>query len=169
MTQLHTARQREHFTSEQLFRREVAQIAEPTEEQQAALIRRVRLGEVEARQEMVTACLPFVLRLASRYVYYAKHCEFLDLCQVASLEVLEWLDKALEASNPFGYLHVVIRGAMVRYLRMQDSLVPKKCHSDYGKERVTVYSLDFLSHDEEGETWAETLVEASPEPSRLPV
>lgn len=136
----------EVLTSEQLYYRDLAQLPVLTEEQRHELVERGRSGEREVRSQMVCAVLPLILPVVKRYTCVVAHADFLDLCQIASLEVLEVLerdfDRVLEKDRPFAYLKGVAALALVRYLQLQDMLIMKKGHSDYKRERIPVTSLD---------------------------
>src|SRR5579859_5649572 len=158
-----TQRRKQDFgpllTSEQQYRLEVGQLPRLTDEQERAIIERARSGDRQARDEVINICLPLILPVASRFVRQVRHADFLDLVQMGNLTVIEWLDRALQKDRPIAYLVSAVYTRFIRYLGMSDSLVSKKCCSDYGQEYVEVLSLDLPPSTEHELGWADLLEE----------
>src|SRR5450755_3085030 len=104
----------ELLDSKQQFRKDIAHIQPLSDEQQIALLERVRSGDMQARAEMIVSFLPLLnayayslLRSYRANGYMAYRLEHGDLVQVGSLAILEKFERALEADNPFAWLNQI--------------------------------------------------------------
>jgi RNA polymerase sigma factor (sigma-70 family) len=131
-----------------LYAAEVARLPRLSFAEEQDLVIRARAGSPEARHALVVSCLRYGLGKA-RVSYNTEqpaHDDLLDLAQVASLAMLEDLDRALKRQNPCSYLRGIARRAIALYISYRLSLVSKP--SSFTKKMfekydvVTVESLD---------------------------
>lgn len=131
-----------------LYAAEVARLPRLSLAEEHELVIRSRAGWPKARQALIVGCLRYSLGKA-RAIYNLEqltHDDLLDLVQVASLAMLEDLDRALERENPVSYLHGIARRAIALYCSYRSSLVSKptcftqKMFEKFGEVRVE--SLD---------------------------
>jgi DNA-directed RNA polymerase specialized sigma24 family protein len=125
----------EMLTSEQLYRMEVGQLPGLTRAQEQEVAARAQAGE-DVRDTILLSLQPRLFTLASRYARYGS--TWLDLCQSASLAMLESYQQAITKRNPFAYLLGVARLAMIACISGRDDLIKTHHH----RESVSVLSLD---------------------------
>jgi len=150
-----------------LYAAEVARLPRLSLADEHELVIRARRGWPKARQTLVVSCLRYSLGKA-RAIYNLKqlaHDDLLDLVQVASLAMLEDLDRALERENPVSYLRGIARRAIALYCSYRSSLVSRptcftqKMFEKFGEVRVesldaplsttgTLLRLDFVQAPE---------------------
>jgi len=131
-----------------LYAAEVARLPRLSLAQEQDLVIRARAGSPEARHALVVSCLRYGLGKARvRYnLEQLAHDDLLDLAQVASLAMLEDLDRALKQENPVSYLRGIGRRSIGLYISYRSSLVSKptcftqKMFEKFGEVRVE--SLD---------------------------
>lgn len=111
----------------------------------AQLIEAARRGEATGLVEYVYSCLPgqaVKLTLMFRETCGAR-LEVEDLIQAGIEYVLRRLDRALQATNPVGYLIHAAKYAMLHYCQEQRGPIRVPCTSQWrGEEVPVVVSLD---------------------------
>ncbi len=109
------------------FRADLAQVPRLTEEERQALLKRLRQGDMQARDAFVNSFLGYVVKVARKFtLQHQEHphrVEFLDLVQMAMLAILERVDRALEHPCPIGYLNRVAECALLAYCQNHTSLI----------------------------------------------
>ncbi len=156
MLDLDTLKALNDLTARTLYRAEVAQLPTRTPAEEAALVDRARHGERDAGVALIVSCLPYALRQAVR-LYAARrprHDEILDLAQVASLEMLHHLDKALAMPRPGAYLRGIVKRMISIYITYYGPLIQKPDHFtaqrliEFGEfpqtERLTEMNVDIV-------------------------
>ena len=129
--------------------------------EEAALVGRARQGDQQAKDELIQNCLRYVSVVASRYVCYVQHEEYLDLVSIGNLAVVECLEKALSVANPVAYLNGVARLAIRSYCYKHSQLITQV----KGKPFVRVESLEAPLGKGEG-CLADRLCVPVPEPQQ---
>ena len=117
---------------------EVARLPILTRCEEAELVRRARLGDVQAKEALLHSCLRYVASVTSRYSCYLEHEEYLDLVSVGNLAIVECLEKALAVENPVAYLYGVAKLAIRSYCYTHSQLMTQV----KGRPFVWVDSLD---------------------------
>ncbi len=126
------------LSSVEQYRSEVLQLPRLTRSQEAELVCRAQQGDKQAKDELIQSCLRYVSLIASRYVCYVQHEEYLDLVSIGNLAVVECLEKALTVANPVAYLYGVARLAIKSYCYKHSQLITQV----RGKPMVWVDSLE---------------------------
>lgn len=135
---------------------ELAQLPELTRGEEAALVRRARVGDNQARRELVESCLEYVMRIAPRYAERAG-LDLLDVVQAGNLALVQYLDAALAAPNPCAHLRKAARGIIINYCREYTSII--RTPRTKGTRAIHVKSLDAPLYDDDEVTLAD-LIEA---------
>jgi DNA-directed RNA polymerase specialized sigma subunit len=120
------AQQENVLTSLEQYRSEVLRLPRLTDSEERDLERRARLGDEQARQQLIESSLQYVASVAWRYVCYVRQDDYLDLVSVGNLAVVEGIAKALTAAKPGAYLRGVARHAIRRYCLARSSLMSKQ-------------------------------------------
>ncbi len=110
-----------------LYAVEVARLASLSLAQEQELVLLARKGSEDAKADLIVSVLHYALGKA-RAAYNLKqfeHDDLLDLVQVASLAMLESLDRALQRANPVSYLRGIARRSIALYWGYRRSLVSK--------------------------------------------
>src|SRR5260370_12736695 len=139
------------LSSEQQYRMEVAQLARLTKAQEQELAARAQAGE-DVRDTVLLSLQTRLFNLASKYARYGS--TWLDLCQAASLAMLETYQQAVTKQNLFAYLLGVARLAMIACISGRDDLIKTHHH----QESVSVLSLDYPLSKEDDTPLAQVLV-----------
>ena len=120
------AQQENVLTSLEQYRSEVLRLPRLTGSEERDLEQRARLGDEQARQQLIESSLQYVARVAWRYVCYVRQDDYLDLVSVGNMAVVEGIAKALTAAKPGAYLRGLARHAIRRYCLARSSLVSKQ-------------------------------------------
>ena len=148
------------LTNEQHYHQDLADLPWITDRQvQRAIVEWARAGDSKAREAILGSGLHYVEYFASpyssTYSWVSARLEYLELVAVGNLALVEKLDRALVAENPFAYLNVVARGAIHNYCRKYRSLIVTP------SDRVPpleVESLDRALADEDDLTLVDLIV-----------
>lgn len=136
----------EVLSSEEQYRKDIAQVPRYTKADEAAFVERARSGDEQARHNLILSRIGYITFLARKYANISQahphRVEFLDLVQLGNLTALERLDKALASPNPIGYLNKAVAGAMIDYARIQISSIPTGKH--HNGERMPVIYVESL-------------------------
>ncbi len=151
------------LTSVEQYLSEIASLPVLSRGEEAELVRRARLGERQAKEELLQGCLRYVAAVTSRYSCYLQHEEYLDLVSVGNLAIVECLEKALTVDNPVAYLYGVAKLAIRSYCYTHSQLMTQA----RGKPFVWVDSLDAPFCDHQG-CLADCLVAPEPVPMKEP-
>lgn len=151
------------LTSVEQYRSEVLRLPRLTRSEEAVLVQRARQGDQQAKDELVQNCLRYVSLIASRYVCYLQHEEYLDLVSIGNLAVVECVEKALSVANPVAYLYGVARLAIKSYCYKHSQLITQV----KGKPFVWVDSLEAPIGNGK-ECLADRLCAHLPEPQQQP-
>ncbi len=151
------------LSSVEQYRSEVSRLPRLTRSEEAELVQRARQGDREAKDELVQSCLRYVSLIASRYVCYVQHEEYLDLVSIGNLAVVECLEKALSVANPAAYLYGVARLAIRSYCYNHSQLITQV----RGKPFIWVDSLDAPIGNSQ-QCLADRLCAPVPEPQKQP-
>lgn len=110
-----------------LYSAEMTRLPMLTQAEERALVTQARRGERAARAALIVSCLASVFKMALRFwlAYRPAQDDVLDLAQVASLEMLIALDRALTKANPTSYLRGIARKAMVIQTTYYSDLIRK--------------------------------------------
>ncbi len=111
------------LTSVEQYLSEVSRLPILSRGEEAEVVRRARLGDKKAKEELLQSCLRYVAFVTSRYTCYLEHEEYLDLVSVGNLAIVERLDKALTVENPVAYLHGVAKLAIRSYCYKYSQLI----------------------------------------------
>ena len=87
------AQQENVLTSLEQYRSEVLRLPRFTDSEERDLERRARLGDEQARQQLLESSLQYVARVAWRYLCYVRQDDYLDLVSVGNLAVVEGIAK----------------------------------------------------------------------------
>ncbi len=120
------AQQENILTSLEQYRSEVLRLPRLTASEERDLEQRVRLGDEQARQQLIESSLQYVASVAWRYVCYVRQDDYLDLVSVGNMAVVEGIAKALMATRPGAYLRGMARHAIRRYCLARSSLIGKQ-------------------------------------------
>jgi DNA-directed RNA polymerase specialized sigma subunit len=120
------AQQENVLTSLEQYRSEVLRLPRFTDSEERDLERRARVGDEQARQQLIESSLQYVARVAWRYLCYVRQDDYLDLVSVGNLAVVEGIAKALTAAKPGAYLRGVARQAIRRYSLARSSLTSRQ-------------------------------------------
>lgn len=126
------------LSSVEQYHSDVSRLPRLTRSEEVALVCRARQGDQQAKDELIKSCLRYVSLIASRYVCYVQHEEYLDLVSIGNLAVVECLEKALTVANPVAYLYGVARLAIRSYCYKHSQLITQQ----RGKPFVWVDSLE---------------------------
>ena len=107
------------LTSVQIYRRELYREERLTYEEEQELITKARAGDRIAREDIITGCLRYVLKIAAHYRKFLVRDDIGDLIGLGNLALIENLDKALNRENPFGYLQGCAKLTIIRYCSEQ--------------------------------------------------
>jgi DNA-directed RNA polymerase specialized sigma24 family protein len=105
------------LTLEQQIRKEIASFPELTREQEDVLLERVRVGDTQAKNDLMQgAVLPYLAYWASQlfftYSWVSPRIEYADLLQVGSIFAWTHFEVALKKDAPLAYLKVCARYQM---------------------------------------------------------
>ncbi len=120
------AQQENVLTSLEQYRSEVLRLLRLTASEERDLEQRARLGDEQARQQLIESSLQYVASFAWRYVCYVRQDDYLDLVSVGNMAVVEGIVKALTATRPGAYLRGMARYAIRRYCLARSRLVSKQ-------------------------------------------
>jgi DNA-directed RNA polymerase sigma subunit (sigma70/sigma32) len=151
------------LSSVEQYRSEVLRLPRLTRSEESELVYRARQGDKQAKDELVHSCLRYVCVVASRYVCYVQHEEYLDLVSIGNLAVVECLEKALSVANPVAYLYGVARLAIKSYCYTHSQLITQQ----RGKPFVWVDSLEAPIGTSQG-CLADRLIAPALEPQKQP-
>jgi len=140
------ADQESTLTSVEQYLSEVSRLPILSRGEEAELVRRARLGDSKAKEELLQSCLRYVAFVTSRYTCYLEHEEYLDLVSVGNLAIVERLDKALTVENPVSYLYGVAKLAIRAYCYKYSQLITQV----RGRPMVWTDSLDTPLCDRKG-------------------
>jgi len=127
------------LTTVELYRRDVRSLPRLTREEEQEVVRRAKIGDVEARTTLVQSCLNYVGFMAAWHARYVFHDEYLDLVGIGNVAVVEHVDAALTRENPCAYLRGCAKYAIIYYCRNRAGLIPTPW---YAKRSISVASLD---------------------------
>lgn len=122
----------------------VRSIPRYSDEQEAALVARVRQGDSQARHELVESLLPVVVSYARSYAAQFSHLALLDIVQMGVETLLRRLDDALHKPCPQASLLESARWDMLKCCQRQNSLIttPLGADSEHRPSCHPVLSLD---------------------------
>ena len=120
------AQQENVLTSLEQYRSEVLRLPHLTASEERDLEQRARLGDEQARQQLIESSLQYVAGVTWRYVCYVRQDDYLDLVSVGNMAVVEGIAKALTATRPGAYLRGMARHAIRRYCLARSSLIAKQ-------------------------------------------
>jgi len=120
------AQQENILTSLQQYRSEVLRLPRLTASEERELEQLARLGDEQARQQLIESSLQYVASVAWRYVCYVRLDDYPDLVSVGNMAVVEGIAKALTATRPGAYLRGMARHAIRRYCLARSSLIAKQ-------------------------------------------
>jgi len=120
------AQQENILTSLEQYRSEVLRLPRLTASEERDLEQRARLGDEQARQQLIESSLQYVASVAWRYVCYVRPDDYPDLVSVGNMAVVEGIAKALTATRPGAYLRGMARHAIRRYCLARRSLVARQ-------------------------------------------
>jgi len=120
------AQQENILTSLQQYRSEVLRLPRLTASEERELEQLARLGDEQARQQLIESSLQYVASVAWRYVCYVRQDDYPDLVSVGNMAVVEGIAKALTATRPGAYLRGMARHAIRRYCLARSSLIAKQ-------------------------------------------
>ena len=103
-------------------------------------IEAARNGDTEAAHALLINCLPWVSWKAhlTHFEYRPSHSAVEDLAAHANVKMLEYLQRALEARDPVGYLMGVAAREMKRYVFYSDPMIHRsKDFPDLHSETVS--------------------------------
>jgi DNA-directed RNA polymerase specialized sigma24 family protein len=152
----------EILSNEQQYRVEVASRTDERlpQESEASLVERARAGDAQARHAMCMRLLHMVERAATGLYQQCygedRRIEYLDLVQEGNEALLVWFEQALQRDNPFSYLIVVARNAMLKYGSRYCSAILTPNHA----VPLPVESLDVPLEPDSDTTHAEMLQDA---------
>jgi RNA polymerase sigma factor (sigma-70 family) len=118
-------------TSQALFRHDVLHQPKPyrwPRWQRDALIEQARAGDQEARELLICSCLWFVFHRAWRYKDIVRHDDPMDLVSVGNVAMVEALEKALWANDPFRYLMSQGAYAIAHYVYHENYMIKRDKH-----------------------------------------
>ena len=151
------------LTSVEQYRSEVLRLPRLTRSEEEELVCRARLGDRQAKEELLQSCLRYVASVAYRYVCYLQHDDYLDLVSVGNVAIVECFEKALTVENPVAYLHGVAKIAVKAYCFKHSGLITHQC----GQPFMQVDSLDAPIGNSQG-CLANRLTAPEQEPQREP-
>lgn len=138
-------------------------ITPPSEEERRGYAVQAKEGNQDARQAVILTMYHLVASIAHKYASgyaWTGRIDYEDVAQVGMLTVVERLDAALEADEPYGYLTVAARTQMARYCHHNASPIRtprrgsvKEAHRPFQR----VERLEAVIDQETGLTLAETL------------
>jgi DNA-directed RNA polymerase specialized sigma24 family protein len=147
MLDSNTLKQLTDLTANTLYSAEVIRLPKLSRDEEAILIEHAREGDNEAREALIISCLSYAFHKAC-FVYYARrpqHDDLLDLAQQASVEMVEKLDKALEKSDPAGYLRGIAKNEISQYCTYHSDLIQKPEYAlDLVEKRKAYTSVESL-------------------------
>lgn len=114
------------LTSLQQYRSEVLSLPRLTESEECDLEQRARLGDEQARKQLIESSLRYVASVAWQYVCYLRQDDYQDLVSVGNMAVVEGIAKALTAKKPSAYLRGMARNAIRRYCFARSRLVTRQ-------------------------------------------
>lgn len=114
------------LTSLEQYRSEVLRLPRLSASEERDLEQRARLGDEQARQQLIEAGLRYVASVAWRYVCYVQQDDYLELVSVGNMAVVEGMTKVLTARQPSAYLRGVARNAIRRYCLGRSRLVSRQ-------------------------------------------
>jgi DNA-directed RNA polymerase sigma subunit (sigma70/sigma32) len=151
------------LSSVEQYHSEVVSLPRLTRSQECELVRRARLGDRQAKDELIQSCLRYVTFIASRYTCYVQHDDYLDLVSIGNMAIVECFEKALTVANPVAYLHGAVKIAVRAYCYKHSHLITKQ----RGKPLVWVDSLDAPRGDSQA-CYADFLAAPTQQPEGKP-
>ncbi|GCF10610.1 hypothetical protein [Dictyobacter arantiisoli] len=101
-----TALYGEILTLEQQYTKDLGVVVPLTPDQEQCLLDRALKNDVQAKDEMIVSCLPYVKNIASSYARNYKitspRIEYLELVQIGNLAIVEKFDDCLNSDQPSG-------------------------------------------------------------------
>lgn len=82
-----------HFDSVQMYLREIGRVSFLTGDEEKDLARRIEMGDLEAKQKLLTANLRLVVSIAKRYVGRSPNLTLLDLIQEGNMGLFRAVEK----------------------------------------------------------------------------
>ena len=100
------------LSSFDLYRNEVLLTSPARSYVADAVIRRARFGDAQAREEIITALLRYIMRVAMTFSKEDPKNDYVELVGVGNLAAVECLDVALLKKEPVAYLKGCIKRKM---------------------------------------------------------
>ncbi|HYU72012.1 MAG TPA: hypothetical protein VEL31_04980 [Ktedonobacteraceae bacterium] len=110
-------------------------------EEARGLASRARVGDAQAREDMIVACLRYVFHVGHGLALQHGITEMAaDVVAVGNLSVMEHLEKAYDHVSPFGYLMTCAKGEMTRWAQQHSTIITVPSHPNKEK-RAHSYQL----------------------------
>lgn len=157
------------LTTGQHMRHQINFTEDVTQEQEQALLLRIRQGDLQARDDLLlTVLLPYVNYWTRRYIHaYAwasSRLEYEDVLQAGMLAATERLDQSLEMDAPLAWLCSMSRHAINSYCVKYGNLIVTPPHEWKRPHRIE--SIDVRVYETDDLTWADLLVAPDVCPAR---
>ncbi len=129
-------------------------------EEARGLASRARVGDAQAREDMIVACLRYVFHVGHGLALQHGITEMAaDVVAVGNLSVMEHLEKAYDHVSPFGYLMTCAKGEMTRWAQQHSTIITVPGNHPDRERRAQpyrIFSIDAPGPD--GEEWEDTLM-----------
>ncbi|HXR65831.1 MAG TPA: hypothetical protein VN729_07905 [Ktedonobacteraceae bacterium] len=115
------------LTAHTLYHAEVNQLPVLSTEGERELVARARQGDEQAKAELIVSCLRWAWNEAYNVCQNRRprHVDQLDLAQVASLQMVHSMQRALTKASPAGYLRGLARREISQYCVYYAPLIHK--------------------------------------------